>query len=340
MTMQLTRRHVLAGTASVLAAPAILRRRAMAATTLTLGHGAAPGNPRTLAAEAFAKLVEREVGRPRDGEHRRLGAARQRRRDADQPAHGCARHHRQQPGCCLGLVPELATLGLPFLFKDSAAAFKVLDGPIGTELAEKFAGVGIVPLGWWDNGIRHITNSKKPINTPADLQGLTIRTPADPMTIDIFQTLGAATEQIAFSELYVALQQGVVDGQENPLANIASSKIYEVNKFISLSGHKWECNPFLISQIAVARLGADLEPVQAAANEATTLQRRLAQEADAKHLAEFRANSEVAVNEVDRAAFETATAPVAEKWSARLSATSWPSFWPRQRHELARSPRG
>ena len=91
-------------------------------------------------------------------------------------------------------------------------------------------------LGWWDNGIRHITNSKKPINTPADLQGLTIRTPADPMTIDIFQTLGAATEQIAFSELYVALQQGVVDGQENPLANIASSKIYEVNKFISLSG--------------------------------------------------------------------------------------------------------
>ena len=171
-------------------------------------------------------------------------------------------------------------------------------------------------LGWWDNGIRHITNSKKPINTPADLQGLTIRTPADPMTIDIFQTLGAATEQIAFSELYVALQQGVVDGQENPLANIASSKIYEVNKFISLSGHKWECNPFLISQIAVARLGADLEPVQAAANEATTLQRQLAQEADAKHLAEFKANSELAVNEVDRAAFQTATAPVAEKWSA------------------------
>ena len=108
----------------------------------------------------------------------------------------------------------------------------------------------MTPLGWWDNGIRHITNSKKPINTPADLQGLTIRTPADPMTIDIFQALGASTEQIAFSELYVALQQGVVDGQENPLANIASSKLYEVNKF-SLTGHKWECNPLLMSQIAL-----------------------------------------------------------------------------------------
>ena len=228
MTMQLTRRHVLAVTASVLSAPAVLRRRAMAATTLTLGHGAAPGNPRTLAAEAFAKLVQPEVGRSGDGEHRRLGAARQRRRHAHQPAHGRWTSPPTARVLPRRLVPELATLGLPFLFRDSAAAFKVLDGSIGTVLAEKFAGVGIVPLGWWDNGIRHITNSKKPINTPADLQGLDASaTPADPMTIDIFQTLVLATEQISFSELYVALQQGVVDGQENPLANIASSKIYE-----------------------------------------------------------------------------------------------------------------
>ena len=98
----------------------------------------------------------------------------------------------------------------------------MLDGPIGDELAKKFAAVGMMPLGWWDNGIRHITNSKLPINKPEDLKGLKIRTPADPMTIDIFQALGAATEQIAFGELYVALQQGVVDGQENPLANIAA----------------------------------------------------------------------------------------------------------------------
>ena len=316
MTMQLTRRHVLAGTASVLAAPADL------AAPCHGGHDPHPRPWRGSGQSAHARgrglrqAGKREDGRPRDGEHRRLGAARQRCRHVDQPAHGALDITANSQGAASGLVPELATLGLPFLFQGSAAAFKVLDGPIGTELADKFAGVGIVPLGWWDNGIRHITNSKKPINTPADLQGLTIRTPADPMTIDIFQTLGAATEQIAFSELYVALQQGVVDGQENPLANIASSKIYEVNKFISLSGHKWECNPFLISQIAVARLGADLEPVQAAANEATTLQRRLAQEADAKYLAEFKANSELAVNEVDRAAFQAATAPVAEKWSA------------------------
>jgi TRAP-type transport system periplasmic protein len=111
----------------------------------------------------------------------------------------------------------------------------------------------------------------------------------------------------------------VVDGQENPLANIATSKLYEVNKYISLTGHKWECNPLLMSQIALGRLGADLEPVQAAAKEAGDLQRKLAQEAAAKHLAEFKANSELAVNEVDRAAFQTATASVVEKWQADYS---------------------
>ena len=243
-------------------------------------------------------------------------------------------------GAASGLVPELATLGLPFLFEDSAAAFKVLDGPIGAELAEKFAGVGIMPLGWWDNGIRHITNSKQPINTPADLQGLTIRTPADPMTIDIFQTLGAATEQIAFSELYVALQQGVVDGQENPLANIASSKIYEVNKFISLSGHKWECNPFLISQIAVARLGADLA---SRCRRPPTRPPRCSAGWRRRPTPSTSPSSRPTPISPSTRSTGRPSRPRPRPWprnGAPSTATSWPSFWPRQRHELARSPRG
>ena len=314
MTTRITRRRLLAGASMVLAAPAVLRRPAFAATTLTLGHGAAPGNPRAVAATEFARLVnEKTEGRVTVN----IAGSEQLGNDVAMLTSlrtGALDLTANSQGAASGLVPELATLGLPFLFSDSAAAFKVLDGPIGAELATKFEGVGIVPLAWWDNGIRHITNSKRPIATPADLQGLTIRTPADPMTIDIFQTLGAATEQIAFSELYVALQQGVVDGQENPLANIASSKLFEVNRFISLSGHKWECSPFLMSQIAIAKLGADLAPVQAAAAEATVLQRRLSDEAAAKYLGEFKANADLAVNEVDRPAFQAATAPVAEKW--------------------------
>lgn len=317
MTTHTTRRRLLAGTGVLLAAPAVIRRRALAATTLTLGHGAAPGNPRSLAAESFAKLVgEKTEGRVKVN----IAGAEQLGNDTAMLTNlrmGALDITANSQGAVSGLVPELATVGLPFLFEDSAAAFRVLDGPIGTRLGEKLAAVGMMPLGWWENGIRHTTNSKRPINTPADLQGLTIRTPADPMTIDIFQALGASTEQIAFSELYVALQQGVVDGQENPLANIASSKLYEVNKYISLTGHKWESNPFLISRIAWARLGKDGEAVMAAAKEATELQRRLSQEAAAKHLAEFKANAALAVNEVDRAAFRTATASVVEKWKAK-----------------------
>jgi TRAP-type transport system periplasmic protein len=221
-------------------------------------------------------------------------------------------------GAASGLVPEIAALGLPFLFEDADAAFAVLEGPIGEELAGKFEDLGIITLGWWDNGIRHITNSKQPIEQPADLEGMKIRTPADPMTIDIFQALGAATEQIAFSELYVALQQGVVDGQENPLANIASSKLYEVNPYISLSAHKWESTPFLMSQIGWARLTPEQQAaVQEAATEAGQLQRQLMKEADQKLLAEFQANPDLKVNEVDRAAFKEATAPVIEAWQKK-----------------------
>ena len=222
-------------------------------------------------------------------------------------------------GASSAVLPELAALGLPFLFSNAAAAYKVMDGPIGEELAQRFEGVGLISLGWWDNGIRHITNSKRPINRPEDLRGLKIRTPPDPTTIDIFQALGAATQQINFNELYVALQQGVVDGQENPLANIHSSKLYEVNRFISLTWHKWECNPVL-------RLAHRLGPAERRRTGAscrrwrrrpTAHQRSLSQETDTRLLGEFRANPAVAVNEVDQAPFRTATAPVLEKWEQR-----------------------
>jgi len=193
-----------------------------------------------------------------------------------------------------------------------------VDQAIGEELAQRFAKVQMVPLGWWDNGIRHITNSKRPVAKPADLKGLKIRTPPDPMTIDIFQALGAGTEQISFGELYIALQQGVVDGQENPLTNIASSKLFEVNKFISLSGHKWESSPFLMSQITWTRLSpADKEIIKTAAKEAGDLQRKLFAENEAKFNAQFRADPKLAVNEVDKPAFREASSKVVDTWRAK-----------------------
>ena len=134
----------------------------------------------------------------------------------------------------------------------------------------------------------------------------------------MFQALGAATAQIAFSELYVALQQKVVDGQENPLTNIASSKIFEVNPFISLTAHRWECTPVLMSKMAWGRLDAkSKEIIMAAMAEATTLQVATSDEAAVKLEKDFRANSALTVNDVDRSPFQKQTAPVFDKWEQK-----------------------
>ncbi|MFC3125435.1 TRAP transporter substrate-binding protein [Pseudoroseomonas globiformis] len=316
MTIRITRRAVLLGTAGLLAAPAVLR--AQGQVRLTLGHGAAPGNPRSLAAERMAsRLREQSAGRI---EMRVAGSA-QLGDDAAMLTAlrtGTLDLSVNSQGASSAVLPELAALGLPFLFPNPAAAYHVVDGAVGEELAKRFEGVGVISLGFWDNGIRHTSNSKRPITRPEDLRGLKIRTPPDPMTIDIFQSLGAATQQINFNELYVALQQGVVDGQENPLTNIQSSKLYEVNRFISLTGHKWECNPVLISRVAWGRLRAeDRNLLRDAVKEAAAEQRTLSQEIDAKLLGEFRANPNMAVNAVDQAPFRAATAAVANRWEAR-----------------------
>ena len=319
MSLHTNRRNFLTLATGALAAPAIVFgiRPAQAATTLTLGHGAAPGNPRTLAAAKFAELVaEKTSGRVKIN----VAGAETLGSDAAMLTSlrtGALDFTANSQGATSALVPELAALGLPFLFSDTQKAMKVLSGPVGEELDKRFEAVGVVPLDWWDNGIRHVTNSKRKITAPGELKGLKIRTPADPMTIDIFQALGAATEQIAFGELYIALQQGVVDGQENPLANVESSKLYEVNKYISLTAHKWESTPFLMSKIAQARIGSDLEAVQSAAKEAGELQRRLSTEKAAEVLASFKGNAAVEVTEVDREAFIKVTAPVYDLWKAK-----------------------
>jgi len=320
MSFPVHRRTFLAGAAAALAAPAVVlssRSANAAATTLTLGHGAAPGNPRTVAAEKFAQLVkEKTAGRVQ------INVAGAETLGSDSAMltslrTGALDFTANSQGATSAIVPELSALGLPFLFENTDKAVAVLNGPVGAALNKRFEAVGVVPLDWWDNGIRHLTNSKRKVAAPSDLAGMKIRTPADPMTIDIFKALGAGTEQIAFGELYIALQQGVVDGQENPLANIESSKLHEVNKYVSLTAHKWESTPFLMSKIAQARLGADLEAVKAAAKEAGDLQRKLSNQKSAEVLANFKKNPAVEVVEVDQAAFRKATASVADAWKKK-----------------------
>lgn len=300
-----------------LAAAAVLPFAAHAqAVKLTLGHGAAPGNPRHEAAVKFAELVKaKTAGRVEV----QVAPSAQLGDDAAMVTAlrtGALDLSANSQGAVAGAVPEYAAYGMPFLFASPAQAFKLLDGALGKELADKSADKGLVVLGYWDNGIRHMTNSKHPVTKVEDMKGLKMRTPPDAVLVDIMQALGAEAQQIKFAELYVALQQGVVDGQENPLVNIHASKLYEVQKHLALTSHMFQMTPLLMSKRSWDRLTeADRKALQAAATEATALQRRLSQEADDKLLADLKAKG-VQVTTVDKAAFAKATAKVDEKWIA------------------------
>ncbi|MEO8536184.1 MAG: DctP family TRAP transporter solute-binding subunit, partial [Betaproteobacteria bacterium] len=125
-------------------------------------------------------------------------------------------------------VPDLAILDIPFLFRDYAHARAVLDGPIGQQMLQKFEPKGIHALAWGENGFRNMTNSRHPVTTPEDLKGLKMRTMENPVHIQAYRAFGIIPTPMAFTEVFTALQQGTVDGQENPLSVITSAKLDQV----------------------------------------------------------------------------------------------------------------
>ncbi|MBQ0932285.1 TRAP transporter substrate-binding protein [Ideonella sp. 4Y16] len=303
---------------SLLATAALMRAvgAQAQAVKLTLGHGAAIGNPRHEAAVKFAEVLKAKTAGRIEVQ---VAPAAQLGDDAAMVTAlrtGALDLSANSQGAVANAVPEYAAFGMPFLFSSPAAAFKVLDGALGKELADKSAEKGLVLLGTWDNGIRQMTNSKRPITKVEDMKGLKMRVPPDATLVDIMKALGAESQQIKFAELYVALQQGVVDGQENPLVNIHASKLYEVQKYLALTNHQFQMTPFLMSKRSWDRLSeADRKAVQEAAAEATALQRKLSAEADEKLLADLKAKG-VQVSTPDKAAFAKATAEVTAKWEA------------------------
>jgi TRAP-type transport system periplasmic protein len=309
--LSLIRRTVLA--TALLAATGLASAQAV---KLSLGHGNPVGSPRHTAALKFAEVAKAKSGGRIEVTVAPSGQLGDDAAMVTAMRTGALDISANSQGAVANTVPEYAAFGMPFLFADLPQAWKIMDGPVGKELADKSAEKGLIVLGYWDNGIRHMSNNKRPLVKPEDLKGLKMRTPPDSVTVDIMQSLGAEAQQIKFSELYVALQQGVVDGQENPLTNIASAKLNEVQKFITLTGHKYEMTPFLMSKRTWDRLSdGDRKAVQDAATEATTLQRKLSKEADDSLVAELKSKG-VQIDNADKAAFQRATAGVITKWEA------------------------
>jgi TRAP-type transport system periplasmic protein len=295
-----------------------LAASAAPAAEIILGHGANPGNPRYVAAEKWAELFAACT----NGEHSVNVAPSATMGDdvelLTSATAGVIQVTANSQGAMAQIVPEIGLLGLPFLFADLPAAWAVLDGEVGEMLDARAQQSGLKVLGFWDNGIRHVSHVSKAVPTPADVSGMKIRTPPDTMTVAIFDALGAAPAPLAFSELPTALQSGVFDGQENPLTNIYSSKIHEITPFITLTGHKYESTP------VVAGLGwwSGLdEATQACALSATAeageMQRELSLAAETDLRPTMEAEG-VTFVEADQDAFVAATASVYEAYAARF----------------------
>ena len=207
-------------------------------------------------------------------------------------------------------VPETRILDIPFLFRDKAHARAVLDGPIGQDLLKTFEAKGMKALAWGENGVRHMTNSKRAVNTPDDLKGLKMRTMENPVHVAAYKGFGIITTPMAFAEVFTALQQGTVDGQENPLSVIMASKFDQVQKHLSLTGHVYSPCVMLMSKAAFDKLSAaDKQVFLDAAKVAVKANRARVDEDDAKGVADLRSKG-MQVVEVDKAKFQAALTPV------------------------------
>jgi len=208
-------------------------------------------------------------------------------------------------------VPAARILDIPFLFRDKAHARAVLDGPIGQEMLKEFEPKGFKALAWAENGVRHMTNSKRAVNAPDDLKGLKMRTMENPVHVAAYKGFGIITTPMAFPEVFTALQQGTVDGQENPLSVIMAAKFDQVQKHLTLTGHVYSPAIFLMNKAAFDKLApADQQAFLEAAKVATAANRARVDEDDAKGVAELRSKGMQVIENPDKAKFVAALAPV------------------------------
>jgi tripartite ATP-independent transporter DctP family solute receptor len=209
--------------------------------------------------------------------------------------------------------PQVALFDMPFLFKDRGHAYRALDS-VGMDIGKALEPKGIKLLGYMENGIRHLTNNIRPVQSPADMKGLKIRVMNNKVYIEMVKALGASPTPMAFAELYSALQQGTVDGQENPSAHIFTKRFFEVQKHASLTGHAYAPEPMLISMMTWNKLSDEHRTlIQEAATESIAWQRKLSTDQDEEFWTKIKETGKMSVITVDRQPFIDATKSVYEE---------------------------
>ncbi|MCD0501790.1 TRAP transporter substrate-binding protein [Bordetella petrii] len=299
---------------------------AHAATTLKLAHFAAESHPAHTASLQFKKNVEartkgevlvelypaNQLGSPPDQlEQTSLGVI-----DMNLPTQGALDKYEK----------AFATVMTPYAFSSYADAHRVLDGPFYDWVAPRLEKKGLVLLSTWEYGFRNVTNSRHPINTPDDMKGLKLRTPPELQIIAALEAAGASTTQIAFPELVAALNQGVVDGQENPIGVIYHFKLYEVQKNLALTQHVYNSMTHVISLSSWKKLTPEQQAVvREESRSAGLLMRKLVAEQEASEIAKIEAAG-VNVTRPDIAKFRALMQPAYDRVAAYAGKENMKTF--------------
>jgi tripartite ATP-independent transporter DctP family solute receptor len=210
---------------------------ASAGTTIKVGHGAAEAFHMHRALLKFEELVEAGSGGEIDVQIFPSSQMGPDREMIEGVQTGVLEMAIPPSSFFAGWDPAFAVIELPYMYASKDIAFDVLDGSAGDGMLSRVENQGLVGLGWLELGVRNVTNNVRPVATPEDLEGVKLRTMKVPAHVATFETLGANPTPMNFGEVYSALQQGVIDGQENPLAIITSQRFYEVQKYLSTTGH-------------------------------------------------------------------------------------------------------
>jgi len=303
--------YALAIVASVAVAPA-----AWAQETIKIGTGHVPTHSFTQAMERFGQILEKK----RPGEYKvqifhsgQLGSER-----VMQEALTLGSLEMTVTGLLNIYEPKFALLEAPFLFRDREHILKVQESEVMTKLASTLPPKGLRLVGFVENGFRNISNNVRPINSPADVKGLKIRTPENLAQVETFRALGAQPTPMPWPELYSALRQGVVDGQENALQNINDGKLYEAQKYLAITGHIYNSAYVVISERFFQKQKPDQQKaILEAVREAALWQFNYIREQDVKLLESLKQRG-MQVTMPDQSAFRTATAPAYEAFYVKL----------------------
>lgn len=296
---------------------------AVAQTEVKLGYALAPESHYGVAAQKWEEVVEEQTDGRFEFTHFPSSGLGGEREVIEGLQIGTIEATIVSSGTLSNFVPEVGVFDIPFLFRDLEHARTVLDGELGEEMLAKFDDVGVKALAWGEQGFRHITNNRNAIEGPDDVAGLKLRTMENPTHITAFETLGAAPTPMAWPEVISALQQGTIDGQENPLSVITSAKLSEVQEHLTLSGHVYSPAILLVSGAFWEGLSEeDRQAFQEGAEQAKAAMRGYVDEVEQSGVDQLTEEG-MSIGELtaeQRAAFQEALAPAYEEYAQEYGA--------------------